>query len=545
MASRYGGITGSKRISEDFQNINLAFENVQVDMDARKNETGSVKSDLSEHKISTTAHKAENITYMGQVPGNDVKAAIDNVNGRISEIVAQSGDDITEIVDARGGFPVLGDRLNAFEESLGDTIKKGDYVYNLRDFGAVGDGVDDTQAFINAIASIPERGVLFIPDPEVTYRINQKLIIDKPITICGTTLEVNTQKATFTFSTGVFTGFEVSSPDTSIKNISIKLEDITSSVIAGIYYNSDENLSNSMLENVFIHLNHSFGIGVKGRNVIVSEFKNVRAYQGTHGFYFSIGTSIKFDTCWAMSSIVTGYYVESYQYIDFINCACDSGNSPNHAYHLNFVRGAVFNGCGAEGIGKEMFRFQSSNGIVLNGCFGTGLDNLGTGDATFATITNNSLNITIIGCVDLANPVNKPYVTVSGDYFPVIIGSNFSKYSQNGTIFTDPFLNRANIRLGGLSLYESPFGGTICVATGRGLGFSKQPLGVMDESGGVWLGNFDVDGGIFVGKNASLPAASSSLRGKIIRIEGGTGVADSVYICRKKADNTYEWAKMD
>lgn len=71
-----------------------------------------INSELTGHISSKTAHKAENITYTGQVPGDDVKEAIDNVNGRISEIVAQGGDDNTEIVDARGGFTTLGDRLN-------------------------------------------------------------------------------------------------------------------------------------------------------------------------------------------------------------------------------------------------------------------------------------------------------------------------------------------------------------------------------------------------------------------------------------------------
>ena len=41
--------------------------------------------------------------------------------------------------------------------------------------------------------------------------------------------------------------------------------------------------------------------------------------------------------------------------------------------------------------------------------------------------------------------------------------------------------------------------------------------------------------------NVSLPAASSTYRGKIARVEGGAGVPDKFYICRKKADDTYEW----
>ncbi|MCV4233298.1 SGNH/GDSL hydrolase family protein [Virgibacillus sp. LDC1] len=138
MASRYGGITGSKRISEDFQNINTAFENVQSEMDANK-------SVVDNHLSSTSAHKAENITYTGEATGTNVKQAIDGLDTRIDSIVAQSGDDNTEIVDARGGFPVLGERLNASDtqiaqvendiseinNGLTDTLKKGDLFSSL------------------------------------------------------------------------------------------------------------------------------------------------------------------------------------------------------------------------------------------------------------------------------------------------------------------------------------------------------------------------------------------------------------------------------
>jgi hypothetical protein len=39
----------------------------------------------------------------------------------------------------------------------------------------------------------------------------------------------------------------------------------------------------------------------------------------------------------------------------------------------------------------------------------------------------------------------------------------------------------------------------------------------------------------------SLPTASSTYRGHMLRVEGGGGVADVLYVCQKKADNTYAW----
>jgi len=42
----------------------------------------------------------------------------------------------------------------------------------------------------------------------------------------------------------------------------------------------------------------------------------------------------------------------------------------------------------------------------------------------------------------------------------------------------------------------------------------------------------------------SLPSASDIHRGKLIRVEGGTGEKDILYLCKKKADETYAWLKL-
>lgn len=39
----------------------------------------------------------------------------------------------------------------------------------------------------------------------------------------------------------------------------------------------------------------------------------------------------------------------------------------------------------------------------------------------------------------------------------------------------------------------------------------------------------------------SLPTPDATYRHRAIALEGASGVADHVYVCRKKADDTYEW----
>lgn len=49
-----------------------------------------------------------------------------------------------------------------------------------------------------------------------------------------------------------------------------------------------------------------------------------------------------------------------------------------------------------------------------------------------------------------------------------------------------------------------------------------------------------------IGKDsdATLPTPSAGYRGKMIRVEGGEGEADHAYVCRKLADETYEWTQL-
>jgi len=66
-------------------------------------------------------------------------------------------------------------------------------------------------------------------------------------------------------------------------------------------------------------------------------------------------------------------------------------------------------------------------------------------------------------------------------------------------------------------------------------------------SGAAWPSTGSGDGVVLAPAGAivtvsTLPTAVADLRGKMVRVNGAAGVADQVYICRKNAANTYEWA---
>lgn len=265
MASRYGGITGSKRISEDFHNINTAFENVQTEMDANKNV-------LENHIASKTAHKAEYITYTGQVPGDDVKEAIDNVNGRISEIVAQSGNDNTEIVDARGGYPVLGDRLNASDAEVSNKVDKGSLFINVKDYGAKGDGVTNDSAAIQA--AIDTGKPVFLPEGNF-------FIGDISLNNVSVLLGVGKGRSVITINGSTTTALKVNSENSIIRDIEIDHTGTpTSGAAISIYTGNYSTIENVYIRNTYHGITFQNSQSVKVYNIEMWGFVG-------YGLYFN------------------------------------------------------------------------------------------------------------------------------------------------------------------------------------------------------------------------------------------------------------------
>jgi hypothetical protein len=53
--------------------------------------------------------------------------------------------------------------------------------------------------------------------------------------------------------------------------------------------------------------------------------------------------------------------------------------------------------------------------------------------------------------------------------------------------------------------------------------------------------SFQTGSTVKIGAVTSLPTANSTHRGKILRVEGASGVEDGAYICSKRSDNIYTW----
>lgn len=77
-----------------------------------------VNVDIAEHKASNKAHIAEHIEVDNVNGASNVAEAFDVQRERIDNLVVNSGTDIAEVIDARGDFVILRERLNAGDMEL-------------------------------------------------------------------------------------------------------------------------------------------------------------------------------------------------------------------------------------------------------------------------------------------------------------------------------------------------------------------------------------------------------------------------------------------
>jgi hypothetical protein len=83
-----------------------------------------------------------------------------------------------------GGTPLSAARLNTLEARVTSAVIKGELAYDVKDYGAVGDGVtDDTTAINAALTACPEGGVVYFPPG--TFIISAPIVLKRNRTLMG------------------------------------------------------------------------------------------------------------------------------------------------------------------------------------------------------------------------------------------------------------------------------------------------------------------------------------------------------------------------
>lgn len=257
-----------------------------------------------------------------------------------------------------------------------------------------------------------------------------------------------------------------------------------------------------------------------------------------------------------------------------INTAIDA-NAGDTGIRVNDVTitGNNISGTDTSNTGVMLSRARAT---ISNNIFSTvdGISNFETGDIGASVITNNTFR----GSTGIYKPGTGS--VIEGNLFDALTGgwaiSAFYHCTIRGNVFsgcnvgvqlrtashaTNVVLVQANTFMNNttaldvgefarsVALHNNVFTGnttTALVVSGAAFnGFTTNNNHVISGGSFPTAGSTD---GIAVAPVtpvptvSALPSAASALRGRMVRLVGGAGVADQVYVCRKNAADAYEWA---
>ena len=300
-----------------------------------------------------------------QTVGNFEGTATEHYSFSAADIILNPTNPMTYKAPVNGKIP--------FKDPEGNVYNVITDVYatfvNVKNYGAVGDGVtDDTNAFKAALADM-DGGTLFIPNGD--YVISDTLTIDKPINIYGASAYMDFAfgyyGAVIHFKGNVQTLFDIKFSGTNIENLVLKNE-------------SDHNnpyaicLSDVVNEQTTVNINHvyrciyitDFGAGILQTCQTVFECLLEKCWANgcTVGFLFTSGTSITFLNCWTTWCKEVGYNLQNNAYCSFINCAAD--NNAKIGYSLYNLLGCSLINCGCETTGNDTSNITSPVISIVN-----------------------------------------------------------------------------------------------------------------------------------------------------------------------------------
>ena len=274
------------------------------------------------------------------------------------------------------------------------------YLYNVKDYGAVGDGVaDDTAEIQSAIDDAYANGGGTVYVPAGIYKMTGVMLRDK-VSLRGDG-DGSILRCTSTTAAAIY----METTTVPVGNLSIqdlRLESTAASGSANAIHLENNSSTSTHPPFVYITMRNLFitnfkGWGVYAESLIVSVIDRVIAQTNGGGFYLngdgygtntwsSVNTSVSFISCYANGNTGIGYQLKRTTYSSLMGCAADSNGGGQ--YIIDMCNGISFNGCGAEWGASE----APTNGDGF-------------------TIRNSSLNITLTSCFVLNNQHYSLWIT--------------------------------------------------------------------------------------------------------------------------------------
>lgn len=288
----------------------------------------------------------------------------------------------------------------------GTLIDKGEAVYDVKGYGAVGDDTnDDTTEIQLAIdaANTAGGGVVFFP--EGTYKVSATLTMYEKVSLLGvgSGSSIIHQTST-TLDTLSLVGAGVVACESSIK--SLGLTGPGSGSADGIYF-SGAPLAYLTIEDISVQ--DFGGTGVHLAGLIVSKLDRVLATTNLeHGIWIdgttSWCTSVTLTGCYGNANYMAGIFISKATYMSLNGCAADSNGI---GYYFLTTFGLSANGCGAEsnishsvsGYVGDSFVIEGdvtygSTATTLSGCYSYDVRHTGF------VIKGTAVGVNLIGCHD-------------------------------------------------------------------------------------------------------------------------------------------------
>ena len=338
----------------------------------------------------------------------DAHDKIDAINNKVEENTNDTNtarQDISDIKTEIGTEELtttskkIKGAINELSSQIKETENLNELKYNVKNFGAVGDGVtDDTEHLQTAIDTIPEGSTLYLQNK--TYIVTKTLIVKKAINIIGEGKKISF--GSFSFNNGMteirkINGDEngdsvmfIDGSEKAINNIEISNIMFTASSSQNIETDDAILNANASLHNTSYGLKTSYvgesffeNIGVRqakvagllASNGAVNSYKYCNACSNYVGFDISV-----FDSCiehsWANHNITNGMAVKS-NYFRVLNCRFE-WNAKNGVYvsggESTFVSN-LFDRNGFAGLSfhNSWGHVVTGNYFSRNGCGGDGV----------------------------------------------------------------------------------------------------------------------------------------------------------------------------
>lgn len=277
-------------------------------------------------------------TQNWDVPLNAALAQLDaNITSGSSAALqaANNLSDLTNVIQARNNLQISQGYVAGVNQ------------FNVKDYGALGNGTaDDTaaiQATLNAANAI---GGAVVYMPPGTYKISSALTMYSHITLIGAGDFVTNITQTSTSAHGL-----VGDSLIYVTIKSLRLTGPSSGTGEGIAFTTE--FDYCILEDITVTNWGSTGIDIE--QPIVSNFTRVQsrlnggAGMYIHGTGLGAGTSISLDSCWMHDNTSNGYSFFNMTYCAFVACAADNQTVSGKAgYLIDTCSGFSFSGCGSE-----------------------------------------------------------------------------------------------------------------------------------------------------------------------------------------------------